>query len=133
MGTNKAAGAQCQTAGGLFDDVPQGLPAFNRAAKLQKRASKIGLDWPDASGPLEKMHEELAELQQAMAPGDSSASEADILAEVGDLLFAVVNFCRKQSLSPEQALRLANRKFTRRVESIQAELEKLYEGQAETG
>ena len=77
------------------------------------------------------MHEELAELQQAIAPGDSSASEADILAEVGDLLFAVVNFCRKQSLSPEQALRLANRKFTRRVESVQAELEKLYEGQAE--
>ncbi len=114
---------------GLFDDVPVGLPALNRAEKLQKRAGKIGLDWPDSSGPLAKIQEELVELQAVESQHPKAENRGRSLEEVGDLLFAIVNFCRKAGISPEQALRHASRKFVQRVEAVDQKLQKLPEAQ----
>ena len=91
--------------------VALALPALERAAKLQKRAARTGFDWPDASGPRAKIDEELTELAEA-APEDQAE-------ELGDLLFAVVNLARHLKIDPEDALRLANRKFERRFRAIE--------------
>jgi nucleoside triphosphate diphosphatase len=91
--------------------VALALPALERAAKLQKRAARTGFDWPDPLGPLVKIHEELAEI-------DAAAPE-HIAEEVGDLLFAVVNFARHLKVDPEQALRGASAKFERRFRAIE--------------
>jgi len=107
----------------LFDDVPNNLPALNRSAKLQKRAASIGLDWQDSTGPLKKVREEIEELELAQR-GKQIAKIQD---EVGDLLFAVVNFCRKAGISPEQALRKSNNKFISRVNAVQNLLKALPE------
>ncbi len=93
--------------------VALALPALERAAKLQKRAARTGFDWPDASGPRAKIDEELTELAEA-APEDQAE-------ELGDLLFAVVNLARHLKIDPEDALRLANRKFERRFRAIETE------------
>jgi ATP diphosphatase len=92
--------------------VALALPALERAAKLQKRAARTGFDWPDIEGPKAKIHEELAEI--ACAPPEM------IEEEVGDLLFAAVNFARHLKVDPEEALRKANRKFERRFRTIEA-------------
>ena len=89
------------------------LPALERAAKLQKRAARTGFDWPDIEGPKAKIREELDEI--AAAPAD------ELEEEVGDLLFAVVNFARFLKIEPEEALRKANRKFERRFRQIEQE------------
>lgn len=87
--------------------VALALPALERAAKLQRRAARVGFDWPDASGPRAKIDEELAELE--------AETEHDRkLDELGDLLFAVVNLARHLNIEPEAALRKANRKFEQR-------------------
>ena len=86
--------------------VAAGLPALIRAGKLQGRAARVGFDWPDAAGPRDKIDEELAEI--ASAPADMIAEE------VGDLLFAVVNWSRHLGVDAEAALRHANTKFERR-------------------
>ncbi len=91
--------------------VALALPALERAAKLQKRAARTGFDWPDETGPRAKIEEELAELAEA-APADRAE-------ELGDLLFAVVNLARHLKIDPEDALRLANRKFERRFRAIE--------------
>jgi nucleoside triphosphate diphosphatase len=91
--------------------VAMALPALERAAKLQKRAARTGFDWPDIEGPKAKIHEELDEI--ATAPPDM------VEEEVGDLLFAVVNFARHLKIDPEEALRKANRKFEQRFRSIE--------------
>src|SRR6478735_43787 len=91
--------------------VALALPALERAAKLQKRAARTGFDWPDIEGPKAKILEELNEIAQAPA--------AEIEEEVGDLLFAVVNFARFLKIDPEEALRSANRKFERRFRAIE--------------
>jgi len=91
--------------------VALALPALERAAKLQKRAARTGFDWPDIEGPKAKIREELDEIAQAPA--------AEIEEEVGDLLFAVVNFARHLKVHPEEALRSANRKFERRFREIE--------------
>ncbi len=87
------------------------LPALERAAKLQKRAARTGFDWPDIEGPKAKIREELDEI--AAAPPD------ELEEEVGDLLFAVVNFARHLKIDPEEALRKANRKFEGRFRAIE--------------
>ena len=87
------------------------LPALERAAKLQKRAARTGFDWPDIDGPKAKIREELDEI--AAAPAE------ELEEEVGDLLFAVVNFARFLKIEPEEALRKANRKFERRFRQIE--------------
>lgn len=91
--------------------VALALPALERAAKLQKRAARTGFDWPDPSGAREKILEELQEVEDA---ADERREE-----EVGDLLFAVVNFARLLKIDPEEALRKANAKFERRFRSIE--------------
>ena len=92
-------------------DVPLALPALARAAKLGKRAGRVGFDWPDAGGVREKIEEELREVAQAPA--------AQRPEEIGDLLFAVANWSRHFSIDPEEALRLANAKFERRFRAME--------------
>ena len=91
--------------------VAAGLPALSRAVKLQNRAARIGFDWPDASGPRAKIDEELAEI--------ADAPPACIEEEVGDLLFAVVNWSRHLGIDPEAALRAGNAKFERRFRGME--------------
>ena len=88
------------------------LPALKRAEKIQRRAARVGFDWPDASGPRAKIDEELAEIEQA-----SSAEEQ--AAELGDLLFAVVNLARHLDINPETALREAVARFERRFREVE--------------
>ncbi|MCM8731410.1 nucleoside triphosphate pyrophosphohydrolase [Hephaestia sp. GCM10023244] len=99
-------------AAGALDGVALGLPALLRAEKLQKRAARTGFDWPDASGARAKIVEELAEV-------DTATTDADRTEEIGDLLFAVVNWARKLAIDPEAALRAANTKFERRFRDME--------------
>jgi ATP diphosphatase len=102
----------------LLDDVPLALPAMARAGKLQKRAASVGFDWPEPLPVLDKVREELDEVLEAMAQGDSAA----LADEVGDLLFSVVNLARHLKVDPENALRGANAKFDRRFRFIEQAL-----------
>jgi ATP diphosphatase len=96
---------------GALAGVALGLPALQRAEKLQRRAARTGFDWPDASGPRDKIDEELAEVDGA---------ETDRVAEeIGDLLFSVVNFARHRGVDAEAALRNANVKFERRFAAME--------------
>ena len=97
--------------GSALAGVALALPALERAAKLQKRAARTGFDWPDIEGPKAKIREELDEIAQAPAE--------ELEEEVGDLLFAAVNFARHLKIDPEEALRKANRKFEKRFRSIE--------------
>lgn len=106
---------------GALADVPVALPALTRARKLGSRASAAGFDWPDAEGPRRKVDEELAELDRAMAASDAARREA----ELGDLLFSVVNLARHLDVDPESALRRANDRFARRYRHVEAELARL--------
>ena len=92
--------------------VALALPSLERAAKLQRRAARVGFDWPDTSGPRAKIDEELAEL-------DAETDHHRMLDEMGDLLFAVVNLARHLNIEPEAALREANRKFEQRFRAIE--------------
>lgn len=94
--------------------VALALPALERAAKLQRRAARVGFDWPDVSGPRAKIDEELVEL-------DAETDHHRKLDELGDLLFAVVNLARHLNIEPEAALREANRKFEQRFRAIEQE------------
>ena len=95
-----------------LDGVATALPALLRAEKLQKRAARTGFDWPDTEGPKAKIHEEIAEVENAM-------NESEHIEEIGDLLFAVVNWARHLKIDPEAALRAANTKFERRFRSME--------------
>jgi len=99
----------------LLDDVTLGLPALSRACKLGQRASGVGFDWPALPPVRAKLDEELAELDEAIADGQAGAIEA----ELGDLLFSVVNLARHLRLDPEQALRRANDRFVRRFGRVE--------------
>jgi len=99
----------------LLDDVPLALPALARASKLQKRAARVGFDWPQAARVLDKIEEEIAELRAELAQAD-----ADRLSdEIGDLLFAAVNLARHLGLDAETALRASNAKFERRFGKVE--------------
>ena len=102
----------------LLDDVPQALPALNRAGKLQKRAAQVGFDWPEALPVVDKVREELDEVLEAMSENDAGA----IAEEIGDLLFVVTNLARHLKVDPETALRAANGKFERRFRHIEQAL-----------
>jgi nucleoside triphosphate diphosphatase len=108
---------------GVLADVPLNLPALSRAAKLQKRAASVGFDWDDVQGPIDKVREELLEVEEALAQQDLPALEE----ELGDLLFAVVNISRFMKIDPEQALRKANHKFSYRFEYIEKNLNKPFD------
>lgn len=105
---------------GALDGVAPNLPALLRALKLQKRAARVGFDWPDASNVLAKITEEAAELVEARDKLDADAMED----EFGDLLFVMVNLGRHLGVEPETALRRTNAKFTRRFEAVEAALVK---------
>jgi MazG family protein len=103
----------------LAEGLPVDLPALHRAHRLQDRAAGVGFDWPDAAGPLEKVGEELTEVREVL-----DAPPERLEAELGDLLFAVVNLCRKAGVHASLALDKANAKFARRfgeVERLAAE------------
>jgi tetrapyrrole methylase family protein/MazG family protein/ATP diphosphatase len=106
---------------GLLDDVPVGLPALTRAAKLTKRAARVGFDWPSTQEVLDKLDEETEELKVEIARGDVRKSHE----ELGDILFVLANLARKLDVEPENALRMTNAKFVRRFETIEAELAKI--------
>lgn len=102
---------------GVLDDVARTLPAMIRSQKLQKRAARVRFDWPDASAVMEKVDEELSEVKEALASGDT----ANLHEEIGDLMFVLVNLCRKTGAEAEDVLKSANDKFTDRF----AKMEKL--------
>jgi len=108
----KAAERKKSTDDSALAGVALALPALERAAKLQRRAARVGFDWPDKSGPRAKIDEELAEL-------DAENEHQRMLEELGDLLFAVVNLSRHLNIEPEAALREANRKFEQRFRAIE--------------
>ncbi len=106
---------------GALAEVPKALPALTRARKLGARAAEAGFDWPDAAGPRAKIDEELVELDRATAATDSDRREA----EVGDLLFSIVNLARHLDVDPESALRRANDRFARRYGHLEQALSQL--------
>jgi MazG family protein len=99
----------------LLDDVPKGMAELQRSVKLQKRAAKVGFDWPEAEQVFDKLEEETAEIRAAMASGDADAVED----EIGDLLFAATNLARKLGTDPARALRRANAKFESRFRAVE--------------
>ena len=110
---------------GIFHDVPEALPALLQARKVQRRAAAVGYDWPDLTGPLAKVREELDELEEAVTlagtPSPETEPDAAVAHEIGDLLFTVVNVARRLNVDPELALRATTHRFTKRVE-LAAEL-----------
>ena len=112
----------------IADGLPESLPPLHRAHRLQDRAAGVGFDWPDVAGPAAKVEEELAEVREqlegrpVLAPGAAStldASHALLEAELGDLLFACVNLCRKAGVHASLALDRANAKFEARFRRIE--------------
>ena len=116
----KAAERAAKAKSGVLDDVALGLPALMRAEKLQKRAARVGFDWPDIAMVIDKIAEEARELAEARA----TLPQDKIAEEMGDLLFVMANLARHLKVDPEDALRRANTKFTRRFAFIEAELAK---------
>lgn len=99
-----------------LDGVPAAMPALARSQKLQDKAAKTGFDWPDLSGPLDKLREEMGELEAELDGGDPAA----LADELGDVLFSVVALARHLKLDAESALRAANGKFQRRFRAMEA-------------
>ena len=119
---------KAKTRASIVDGLPADLPALHRAFRLQDRAAGVGFDWPDVEGPVAKVDEELAEVRaelKALPPAErGSAPGRDAVhdrleEELGDLLFSVVNLCRKASVHPALALDRANVKFARRFENVE--------------
>ncbi len=108
----KAAAGQA----GILDGVSLALPALVRAAKLQRRAARVGFDWPQVGGVLAKVREELAEIEVELHQDGAPERLAE---EVGDLLFSCVNLARHLQVEPEAALRIANLKFERRFRQLE--------------
>ena len=111
------AGIQGQAPSAL-DGVATALPALTRALKLQNRAARIGFDWPETAPVLDKILEEIEELQTEIETGDKSA----MVDEMGDFLFSVVNLARHLKIDPEAALRTGNDKFERRFKLLETDL-----------
>jgi ATP diphosphatase len=114
----RAAGAAAGSVSALAD-VPRGLPALVRAAKLGKRAGRVGFDWGDAAGVREKVLEELGEVDAAVAAAAGTVASPAVVEEMGDLLFAVANWSRHLKFDAEEALRAANSKFERRFRDME--------------
>jgi nucleoside triphosphate diphosphatase len=112
--------AERQASGGIesvLDGVALALPALLRAAKISRRASRIGFDWPDARAVIPKIAEEIAEVEAEL---DGAAAPEALDEEIGDLLFAAANLARKLDVEPETALRRATAKFERRFRRVEA-------------
>ncbi len=111
----KAAERAAKAAHGVLDDVAAGLPALTRAVKLQKRAARVGFDWPEIGEVLDKLTEEAREFAETQDPDHA-------FEEMGDFLFVATNLARWKGIDPEAALCAANAKFTRRFRTIEAAL-----------
>jgi tetrapyrrole methylase family protein/MazG family protein/ATP diphosphatase len=109
---------------GLLDGVPRSLPALYRAQRLSDKVSRVGFDWPDGRASRAKVSEELGELDEAMAGGNLERVEA----ELGDLLFAVVNLARHAGLDAETALRKTSDRFSRRFAHVEARVKERHGG-----
>src|ERR1700734_2586324 len=118
LASDEKAGRQTEAKSGALDGVPLALPALSRAMKLQEKAGKVGFDWNDVRAVLEKIREEIVEVEAEIAEGSAQA----LSGEVGDLLFAAVNLARHLKVDPETALRSANAKFERRFAHIENRL-----------
>ena len=108
----KAAEREARGSTSAMDGVAKALPALLRSHKLQKRAARVGFEWHDVKGPIEKLREELAELEAA-------ETDEERLMEAGDVLFVAVNIVRRYGVDPEQALRASNGKFERRFRKME--------------
>lgn len=106
---------QTEKARSILAGVPQALPALARAHEVSKRAARAGFEWPDFEGVLDKVHEEVAELKEAIASG----SKEDVRDEIGDLLFTIVNIARWQKVDAEDALRVMLNRFQSRFQSME--------------
>ncbi len=124
----KAAERAGKAQKGALEGVAVGLPALLRAYKLQKRAARVGFDWPDAGDVVAKIAEEAAELVEAR----DTLTQAEVEEEFGDLMFVMANLGRHLGLDPEAALRAANAKFIRRFEGIETRLEAMGKTPAES-
>jgi nucleoside triphosphate diphosphatase len=109
---------KAQPRSSALDGIPHSLPALLEAAKLGARAHKSGFDWPDVEGIFAKLEEETGELRQAIA--SPSPVPEDVVSEVGDMLFTMVNLARRLKVEPEFALRHTNAKFRRRFAAMEA-------------
>ncbi|MGL6279742.1 MAG: nucleoside triphosphate pyrophosphohydrolase [Gaiella sp.] len=109
---------------GIFHDVPEALPGLLHARKVQRRAAAVGYDWGDLDGPLEKVHEEVAELveevRRAGRPPAESEPDPAVAAEMGDALFTLVNLARFLNVDPELAIRATSQRFVTRIEAASA-------------
>jgi ATP diphosphatase len=114
----KAAERKGKAQKGALEGVAIGLPALLRAHKLQKRAARVGFDWPSADDVIAKITEEAAELVEAR----DTLTQSEVAEEFGDLMFVMANLGRHLGLEPEEALRAANAKFTRRFAGVEAKL-----------
>lgn len=115
----KSAERAARAETGALAGVPLALPALTRAEKLAKRAARVGFDWPDTAAVLDKMAEEIGELEAELPAADP----VRLMDEVGDLLFVAVNLARKLNLDPEACLRHANAKFSRRFNAMERDFE----------
>jgi tetrapyrrole methylase family protein/MazG family protein/ATP diphosphatase len=109
---------------GLLDGIPRSLPALDRSRRLSERAASVGFDWPDRQGSRDKVAEELAELDEAIATGDTREVEA----ELGDVLFALVNLARHHGVDPEAALRRTGDKFAARFGHVEQRVQEVHGG-----
>ena len=109
--------AQEKPADSVLDGVAKALPALLRAQKLQKKAAKVGFEWPDISHVFDKLEEELSEFREACEKG----TREEQTEEIGDVLFVVANLARMNGIDPETALRQCNEKFERRFRGVEAE------------
>lgn len=104
----------------ILDGVPRHLPALMRARDLQKKASKVGFDWEEEEGILDKIEEELGEMHEALREGD----DEELKEEIGDVMFAITNLARHRKIDPEDALNQCNLKFKKRFRSIEKALKR---------
>jgi MazG family protein len=114
QGEKDASGGQAS----LLGETPRGLPALVAAYRLQEKAGAVGFDWPDVSGPLEKVREELGEIERELGRDTDPA----LAREIGDLLFAIVNLARHLTIDPERELRAAAQRFRERFHHIERRL-----------
>jgi ATP diphosphatase len=105
---------------GVLEGLPPSLPDLLMAFRLQERAASVGFDWPDATGPIAKVREELEEIEAEGRTGEGAEGASDAMVdEIGDLLFSVVNLARKLGVQPGNALDRANRKFRSRFHGVE--------------